>query len=172
MLAKPPRVSRIFGFRSMLSQGQEVEEIGETLPNTGIAVFPKTFVIEAINLGDLARFMITTEDCDSLGVSNLKSNEKCDRLDGIVTLIDIVTHKELVRVRIGPSNTEEFHQIVELTVNIATDSNWAFHWLHIEFILQELPRSVAQLLNICLSKWLAGHQTFYPTIQGRDRCSR
>lgn len=36
------------------SKREVVEEIGEVLPDVGIAIFAKTFVIETIYLGDLA----------------------------------------------------------------------------------------------------------------------
>jgi len=36
------------------------------------------------------------------------------------------THEKVVGVRIGPSNFEQLHEIVELTVNVSTYSDWAF----------------------------------------------
>lgn len=55
-------------------QGKIVEEVGEVLPYIRVAVLSKAFVIEAIDLRDLAGFVVSTEDCDSLGISNLESN--------------------------------------------------------------------------------------------------
>ncbi len=55
-------------------QGKIVEEVGEVLPYIRVAVLSKAFVIEAIDLRDLAGFMVSTEDCDSLGISDFESN--------------------------------------------------------------------------------------------------
>jgi hypothetical protein len=37
-----------------------------------------------------------------------------------------LTHEEVVGVWVGTSNAEEFHQVVELTVDVATDGDGAF----------------------------------------------
>lgn len=54
------------------SQGQEIEQVGEVLPYGRVAVLAKTFVIEAVYLGDLPRLVVAAEDCYSLAVPNLK----------------------------------------------------------------------------------------------------
>lgn len=36
------------------------------------------------------------------------------------------THEEVVGVGVGATNLEQLHQVVELAMNITTDSNWAF----------------------------------------------
>ncbi len=59
---------------------QVVKEVGEVLPNIGVAIFPKAFVIKAIHLRDLTGFVITAEDGDALGVSDFESNEEGDSL--------------------------------------------------------------------------------------------
>ena len=50
---------------------QVVEKISEVLPHVGVPVFAEALVVEAINLGDLAGLMVSTENRDALGVSNL-----------------------------------------------------------------------------------------------------
>lgn len=40
-------------------QRKIVEKVGEELPNVRIAIFSKTLIIKAINLGDLSRLMVT-----------------------------------------------------------------------------------------------------------------
>lgn len=52
-----------------------VEEIGEIFPDRRVAVLSEAFVIEAVDLSDLARFVVTTEDGDALRVSDLESDE-------------------------------------------------------------------------------------------------
>jgi len=45
-------------------QRQVVKEIGEILPDVGVAVLAQTLVIEAVDLCDLTTLMVTTQDCD------------------------------------------------------------------------------------------------------------
>ena len=46
------------------------------------------------------------------------------------------------------SNFEELHQIVELTVDVSTDSNWALYSLNVALLGQNLLRFLAQYLNL------------------------
>ena len=52
-------------------QWQIVKKLRETLPDIGIAVLPEALVIKAIDLGDLSRLMVSSQDCDALRISNL-----------------------------------------------------------------------------------------------------
>lgn len=42
------------------------------LPHGRISVLAKTLVVEAVDLSDLARLVVSAEDCYSLAVSNLE----------------------------------------------------------------------------------------------------
>ena len=72
-------------------QGEEVKEVGEVLPHVGIAVLSKTFVVKPINLGDLSGLVVSTENCDALGVSDLEGNKQSHGLYRVVTTIDVIT---------------------------------------------------------------------------------
>ena len=50
-------------------QWEIIEEISEHFPYIVIFVFPDTFVIESITLGDGPRFMIASQDGNSVFVS-------------------------------------------------------------------------------------------------------
>lgn len=56
------------------SQREVVEKIGKEFPNVGVAVFPKTLVVETVHLGDLTGLVVTAQNGDALGVSDLKGN--------------------------------------------------------------------------------------------------
>ena len=51
------------------AQGEKVKHVGEVVPHVGIAIFPRALCIEAVGLGDAARFVITANEMNALGVS-------------------------------------------------------------------------------------------------------
>ena len=75
------------------SEGEVVEEVGEVSPDVGVAIFAQAFVVEAVHLGDLPRFVVSAEDCYTVAIAKLEGNKEGDRLDGIVPPIDIITHE-------------------------------------------------------------------------------
>lgn len=56
-------------------EGEVVEQVGKVLPDIGVAVLAEAFVVEAVDLGDLARLMVSAEDGDALRVSDLEGDE-------------------------------------------------------------------------------------------------
>lgn len=72
-------------------EGKVVEEIGEIFPDIGVAVFAQTFVVKSIDLCDLAGLVVSTENRDTLGVTDLKANEERDRFNRVVTTVDVIT---------------------------------------------------------------------------------
>lgn len=71
-------------------KGEVVEKVGEVLPYVGITILSEALIVEAVDLSDLAGFVVTTEDCNSLRVSDLEGNEEGDGFDRVVTSINIV----------------------------------------------------------------------------------
>jgi hypothetical protein len=59
------------------SQGEEVEDLTAGLPDGGISVLLLTFLVKAVYLGDLARLMVSANECDLVRESNLVSETTC-----------------------------------------------------------------------------------------------
>lgn len=85
------------------SQGKVIEEFSEAFPDVGVAVFSTALIVKSIDLSDLSGLMISSEDGDSVFVSDFESEEEGDGLDGMVTYIgngdtsvNIVAHKQIV----------------------------------------------------------------------------
>jgi len=74
-------------------KGEVVEEVGEVFPHVRIAIFSETFIIEAIDLCDLAGFVVATENGNALRISDFESYEESDGFNGIVTSINIIAHE-------------------------------------------------------------------------------
>lgn len=72
-------------------EGEVVEEIGEVFPDVGVAVFAQTLIVEAVNLGDLARFVVAAEDGDAGWVSDFEGDEESNGFNGVIASVDIVT---------------------------------------------------------------------------------
>lgn len=78
-------------------EGEEVEEVGEVLPDVGVAVLAEALVVEAVDLRDLPRLVVAAEDGDALGIADLEGDEQGDRLDGVVATVDVVALRGIVR---------------------------------------------------------------------------
>lgn len=72
-------------------EGEVIEKVGEVSPHVGVAIFAQALVVEAVDLCDLAGFVVSSEDRDPLGVADFKADKKGHGLDGVVTPIDVVT---------------------------------------------------------------------------------
>ena len=77
-------------------QGQVVEERGEILPGVGVPVLAAALVVEAIDLCDLAGFVVATEDRETLGVAELEGEQEGDGLDTVKASVNIISHEEIV----------------------------------------------------------------------------
>jgi hypothetical protein len=80
------------------SEREEIEEIGKIFPYISIAIFAQAFIVETVDLSDLARFVVATKNRDALFVSNFQRHQQCDSLDRIIAAIDVVAHEQVIGV--------------------------------------------------------------------------
>ena len=102
-------------------EGEVVENFSTVAPDVDRAVLAEAFIVESVNLGDLTRLVVTSDQSDTLWVADLKCQQKKERLDRVVATINEITHEEVVGVGALATDLEKFHQVIELTVNITTD---------------------------------------------------
>ena len=127
-------------------EGKVIEEVCEVFPDIGVAIFSEALIIEAVDLGNLSGFVVSSENGDALGVSNLEGDKQGDSLDRVIASVNVIayanvnikygvgnhdgieklTHEEVICVWVGATNLEQLHQVVELTVDITTDCDGAF----------------------------------------------
>ena len=60
-------------------------------------------------------------------VNYLESDQQGDRVHTVVSSINIISHEEIIGVGTLPSDPEQLHQVMKLTMNIATDRHRTFH---------------------------------------------
>ena len=70
--------------------------------------------------------------CQSLDY--LKSNKEGDGLHTVVSSVHVVAHKQVVGIRRLASDFEQLHQVMELTMDISTDSHWTLDLLNIALL--------------------------------------
>jgi hypothetical protein len=80
--------------------------------------------------------VVSPQNGNPIAVPNLQGHEQSDRLQTIVTSIDVISHEQIIRVGALSSDPKEFDEIIELTVNITTYGDWSLYRLDIGFFLQ------------------------------------
>lgn len=56
------------------AEGEEVEHVGEVVPDVGVSVLPRALSVEPIRLGDTTRFVVAPDEMDTLRVSQLQTD--------------------------------------------------------------------------------------------------
>ena len=74
-------------------QRKQIEQVGIILPHISVAVLAKALVIEAVDLRDLTRLMVSSQYSDAVLEANLERNEQRDGLDGVIATINVVAHE-------------------------------------------------------------------------------
>lgn len=77
-------------------------------PHIGIAVFSQALVIKPINLCYLSTLMVPSENCNTIPVPELQSDEKGDRLHRVISTVNVVTHEKIISVRRITPDAKEF----------------------------------------------------------------
>lgn len=102
-----------------------IKQVRKVLPNTRSPVLPQALIVKSVNLRDLAGLVVSSEDEDPVGVTNLEGDEESHGLDGVVAAVDVVAHEEVVGVGGGTANAVQLDQVVPLAVHVPTYSNRA-----------------------------------------------
>ena len=78
--------------------------------------------------------MVSSQNCDPILEPYFQSDQQGDSLDRVVPSVDVVAHKEVVSVRRLTTDLEQLHQVMELTVDVSADSDWALDWLYVALL--------------------------------------
>ncbi len=75
------------------SQRKVVKEICEIFPYISVSVLSQALIIETIDLSNLTRFVISTENCNSILVANLEAHKESHSLYRVIPTIYIISHE-------------------------------------------------------------------------------
>ena len=135
-------------------QRQKIKKISVVLPDICISIFPKALIVKTIDLSNLPRFMISAQNCYSFLEPNFQTNQKSNSLYWVISSINVVSHEQVVSVRRLAPDLEEFHQVVELPVNISANSDRTLHWLHIALLRKNFFCLFSTTVNSYFKFWL------------------
>jgi len=145
---------------------ETIKEISEEFPYFRTPILSQTLVVKTIDLSNLPRFVVPSQDGDSVWMPHFEGNEERYGLHRVIPSIYIVPHEEVVRIRTLTPDPEQFRQVIELAMNITTDSHWTFHVVYIAILYQKLSRFIDEASHVGLRQRLTFIEAINPT------CSR
>ena len=148
------------------SQCQIIEYIRAIAPHVDAAKLAQAFVIKSVYLSDLARFVVASDQRDTLWIANFERYQEQEGFNRMTAAIDKVAHEEVVCVWTFSTNLKELFQVIKLTVDVSTDlkvnqkifltyRDWALNVLYIALLLKNLSGSIAKRFDICFLDGLA-----------------
>jgi hypothetical protein len=93
---------------------QVIEQVREVLPHVCVPVFPEALIVESVDLRDLARLVVASQDGDAIAITNFQCDEERHRLDRVVPAVDVVAHEQVVGVGRRAADAEQLEEVVEL----------------------------------------------------------
>ena len=124
-----------------------------------LVVLDDAFLAEGEMLGQMAAFVIASEEEDRIRVADLEAPEIKHTLDGRISTINIVAKKQVLcplslclRILDGPADGEKFKEIVKLPVNISAHRYCSIHVEDIFFFGQDFPPHFENFQGTCVVK--------------------
>ena len=152
------------------AQSEIVEDLAAIPPYVCGAVFTQTFVVEAVDGGDLPRFVIAAYECYAVGVADFEAKEEEEAFEGVEPAVYKVAHEKIIRIGDITAHAEELHQVVELAVDVAAYCDGGVDLHDIAFFDQELTRFMAEFAHLHFGDRFAGAQLGDGSVRLRVSC--
>lgn len=110
---------------------KEIKHVCEVVPDVGVTILARAFSVEAIRLCYASRFMVSSNEIDSMRVSEFQANKQGNSLDAKEATIDVVAQEKIICVWTEAANLEDLNHIKELPVYVANYSNRCSNVNHI-----------------------------------------
>ncbi|KAL9581969.1 MAG: hypothetical protein Q9212_003570, partial [Teloschistes hypoglaucus] len=143
------------------AEGEVVEDLAAIAPDVCAAVFAVAFIVEAVDGGDLPRFVVASYECDAIWISDFEAEEEEEAFEGVEPPVDEIAHEEVVGVWDVSADSEELHQVVELAVDVAAYCYWGVDLDDVAFFYEELSRFVAEVADGGFGDGFAGAKIGY-----------
>ena len=145
-------------------EGNIIEQVGEHRPHIFAPEFLDTLVIKPIYLRYSSRLVVSSSEGDSFRVSNLQTDQQCYSFYRVVAPINIVTKEEVVGEGYFAADCEEFDEVMELAMYIATDGDRSPDRLGVGFIDEYFHGLIADELDFALGDGFELLQGFYDCV--------
>jgi len=126
---------------------QAVEAVCKCLPQLNV-VTAFAFVIEPVNPVNAGALMVSAQDEKVLGVLDLVGEQQADRLQRLLSSIDIVSQKQIIGLGWETTVLEEAEQVVVLSMDITADFDRCLQLQEDRLVDEDLTRSCAQKLDL------------------------
>lgn len=113
-----------------------IEQISEIFPDISVSINSEALVIETVHLCNLSTLVVSSGQGDAVLVTDFVAHQQRNRLDGVVTSVNVVTHEQVICLRGLTSDSKQFQQVVELTMHITTNGHRTFDRLYILFFTE------------------------------------
>lgn len=150
-------------------EGQVVEEFGAAFPDLRRSVLSQAFVVESVDLSDLPRLVVASDQRHAIRVPHLQRHQKQKRFDGIVPAVHEVSQKNIPRLRTIAADSEELEQVVKLPVQVAAYRDWSLYSLDVRFGHKDFFCQFAELDHAPLFQRLATTQLLDPRLDAPRR---
>lgn len=74
-------------------QRKEVEESSQFSPDIGVSILSEALVIETIHLSDGSALVVSSQNGDSVLMSDFQGHQQSDGLNGVVSSVNIIAHE-------------------------------------------------------------------------------
>ena len=119
------------------SNSEVVEDLCAILPWICISIFSNSLIIETIHGSDLSSLMVSSKQGNMRWVLKLEAEQELECLNRVEASIHKVTHEDVPCFWDLSTFVEKFQEIMELSMDISTDSNWCFDRLDITLFYQD-----------------------------------
>ena len=139
-------------------QSEIIKDVSAVSPNIDTSVLSETLIVKPVNLSDLPTFVISSNQMDSIWVTDFESEEEKESFDAIKSSVHEISHEEVVGLGTLSAHFEQLHQIIELAMNITTDGQGSFNLDYICFVGEDFLGTVTESFYLALLDVLAFHE--------------
>ena len=100
------------------------------------------------HLCDLPGLVVASQQSHSVRPASFEDHQPGERLQAVVTSVHKVPHEDVVGVRRRAALSEQLLQVVELAVDVPTDSHGGADRLDVGLLQQEITDQVTKLLQL------------------------